>query len=126
MYALRSICLYQPHDKLIVVGDRHPWYTGPFIQMNDYYNGRPEYNVVKKILAALQSISNDFILWQDDIFKLNHNPVKNCYSDTLQHALKRRSEGRFKRSLQNTYNLYPEGLFYGGHTPMIMNRKKFI
>lgn len=120
-YTLRSICLYQPHSRLIVIGDKPLWYTGEYLSATDT-PGRPEFNVASKLLAA--GIDDDFILWQDDIFKLNNKPVVNCYCDTLKHALTERRHGRFREVLCNTYNTFPDGMYYGGHTPMIMNGVK--
>lgn len=89
-------------------------------------NGRPEFSVAGKIMRATQVVSEDFILWQDDIFKLNHNPIKPVYCNTLKKALEIRKEGRFKGIMQNTAKVFPDGYYYGGHTPMVINGKKFI
>lgn len=123
-YALRSICKYQPHDRVILVGDTEEWYKGDVILKEDTDN-RPEFSVASKILRGIQEASEDFILWQDDIFKLNDNPVKPVYCDTLKHIMDVRHEGRFKNVLSNTYALFPDGYYYGGHTPMVMNGKLF-
>lgn len=124
IYALRSICLYQTHDSVMLVGDLPNWYTGDHMTA-EYVLGRPEFDVTKKILTAIPHISEDFILWQDDIFKLNNSPIKPVYCDTLKHALQVRNVARFYGIMLNTYTKFPDGFYYGGHTPMIINGKKF-
>lgn len=124
-YAIRSICKFQPHDKIFVVGYRPEWYTGEFIPYQDIPS-RPEYNVVSKILQAIPKMSEDFILWQDDIFKLNNKPITPVYCDTIADALRKRKPGRFRNILENTYNIFPNGYYYGGHTPMVISSIKFI
>jgi hypothetical protein len=123
-YALRSICKYQEHDKLLLVGDTPEWYKGDKISV-EYVLGRPEFDVTRKILMAIPRLSKDFILWQDDIYKLNSNKIKPVYCDTLSNALSKRREGRFKGIMQNTLAAFPDGYYYGGHTPMIINGEKF-
>lgn len=123
-YALRSICRYQFHERVLLVGDCPDWYKGDHIQASDVH-GRPEFSVTHKILKAAKQSSPDFILWQDDIYKLNYDPIKPVYCDTLEHALEVRQEGRFRNILKNTYCRFPYGFYYGGHTPMIINGKLF-
>lgn len=123
-YALRSICKFQPHDRVILVGDTEAWYKGDVILKEDV-DGRPEFSVACKILRGMQESSENFILWQDDIYKLNDSPIKPVYCDTLKHAVNARHDGRFRGIMQNTLACFPDGYYYGGHTPMIMNGKKF-
>lgn len=123
-YALRSICLYQPHDEVILIGDIPEWYSGKHIPATDIH-GRPEFSVTSKILKGIECCSEDFILWQDDIYKLNHKEIKPFYCNTLKDALFLRQEGRFRNIMANTVELFPDGYYYGGHTPMVINGKKF-
>lgn len=121
-YALRSICLYQPHDRIIIAGDLPKWCTAHNIK-SEYVLGRPEFDVTKKILTASKVSTEDFILWQDDIYKLKEGEIKPVYCDTLKDALIKRQEGRLKGIIENTVSEFPEGYYYGGHTPMVMNGK---
>lgn len=124
-YALRGICLYQPHFRVFLVGDKPDWYTGDHLR-SEFVFGRPEFDVTKKILTAIsKGITDDFILWQDDIYKLNDNPVKPVYCDTLKHAVEVRYPARFFNIMNNTLEKFPDGYYYGGHTPMVMNGKLF-
>lgn len=123
-YTLRSICLYQPHTRVILVGERPDWYQGDHIPATDVRN-RPEFSVTSKILKGIKVATDDFILWQDDIYKLNSNQVKPVYCDTLKHAVEVRHPARFYNIMMNTLEKFPDGYYYGGHTPMVMNGKVF-
>lgn len=123
-FALRSICKYQHHSRVILVGDRPDWYQGDHIQAADV-QGRPEFSVTSKILKGIKVATEDFILWQDDIYKLNYNPIKPVFCDTLEHAVATRHQARFYNIMRNTLDKFPDGLYYGGHTPMIINGPRF-
>lgn len=123
-FALRSICKYQPHDRLLLIGDLPSWYIGWHMAATDI-PGKPERSVMNKLLMAIPHLSNDFILWQGNIYKLNNAVIKPFYCDTLKEAARIAPNHRAREVIQNMMEVFPGGLYYEGNTPMIMNGEKF-
>lgn len=122
-YALRSIEKYQP-GRVVLVGDRPTWFKGDHIPCE---NNQPtkQTNVRNKILASIPYLTENFILWNDDIYKLNSDPLIPTNCGTLQDELKKDHTSRFHACLINTAKIYPNGLFYGNHYPITINKEKF-
>lgn len=121
-YALRSICANQEHNNVIICGDVPAWYKGDSVKRKQTSKTK-QLNVADNILSA--NLSEDFILWYDDLYKLKTEPLVNTNFGTLKDALKMNFHLSTKIGIDNVLKLYPQGLFFGNHRPMIINGKKF-
>lgn len=126
-YALRSICCNQQHDNVVICGDVPSWYKGAYVCKKNTAKTK-QMNVYENICAGLifeGMVSEDFILWYDDLYKIKPEPLVNTNLGTLKDALKMNFHLSTKIGIENVLKLYPQGLFFGNHRPMIINGKKF-
>lgn len=124
-FALRSIEKFQPGSRVLLVGCVPGWYRGDYIahSRNDLTK---QINVRKKILAAIPKLSEDFILWYDDTYQLQPGEIPTTHCGTLAEACKKNLGEWFKKNVENTMLIYPDGFYYGNHYPIVINGKKFI
>lgn len=101
---------------VLLIGDRPKWYTGEHIPMADV--DRKEYSIMLKIKACPYE---DFLFSNDDIFALKDfdDTMPNYYSSTLAAAT---VYGKYVQRRDNCLTVYPDGLFYDIHTPMVINK----
>jgi len=124
-YALRSIEKFQSGSKVLLVGDKPDWYVGEYLYhtRNDLTK---QLNVLNKIIAAIPLVSDDFILWYDDLFQLHPIAIINSHYGTLKEAAAKKNLGQwFQANVENTMKIYPGGLYYGNHRPIVINGVKF-
>jgi len=82
---------------------------------------RKEFNIMTKIS---RSPYEDFLYTNDDIFAREDfdETLPNYYNCFLLDA---KVFGKYNVRRNNTMNVYPDGLFYDIHTPMVINREKY-
>ena len=132
-YSIRSAVANLPHSKIWVVGAKPDWYSGNFIPVQQTNS---KYSNVRKSLEEIgsnKSISNKFILMNDDFFIVN--PVKRITSfhggpllDKVNQYQDISMSSSYTRMLEQTYlRLLKMGieqpLDYDIHVPMPMSRR---
>jgi len=120
-YAIRALVKYfKPLSGICIIGELPYWYRGEFIEMADTKD-RKEFSIMSKIA---KSPYEDFLYCTDDTFATQpfDETLPNLYSSTLKDAT---VWGRYIGRRDNTMAVYPDGLFYDIHTPMVINREKF-
>jgi hypothetical protein len=124
-YSLRSISNLS-HNKVFIVWD-NPNRTKNIIHIpvNDNLD-TPYKNVLNKlrIICDSKQISDNFILMNDDFFILK--PIKTIpyYSNwTLKQHLNNIHDKNYQRAVLNCLKLFPDGINYNLHTPIIYNKK---
>lgn len=116
-YAIRSM---QKHfknlDGVLLIGDLPGWFTGDYLPASD--TPRKEFSIVSKIL---QCPYDNFLLSSDDIFAMHDfdETLPRYYSTTLKMAP---VYGKYVHRRNNTMQIYPDGLMYDCHKPMVINR----
>ena len=119
-YAIRSMVKhFKPLSGVVLIGDKPGWYCGEHIPAAD--TGAKEWNIVNKILL---SPYEDFLYSNDDFFAAQDfdETLPNYYSTTLREA---RVHGKYVGRVINCRSVYPDGLFYDIHTPMVINLTKY-
>lgn len=119
-YSIRSMVNhFKPLSGVVLIGDKPGWYQGEHIPATD--TGAKEWNIVNKIL---KSPYEDFLYSNDDYFATEDfsTDLPNYYSTTLREA---RVHGKYVGRVINCRSVYPDGLFYDIHTPMIINLTKY-
>lgn len=120
-YAIRSMVKYfTPLSGVVLIGDKPKWYNGEHIQCQDNSPFK-ERNIVNKILG---SPYEDFLFSNDDIFALKpfDETLPNYYSGTLTDA---KVHGKYILRRDAVKSVYPDGMFYDIHTPMVINLTKY-
>lgn len=118
-YALRSWSAYSDVTRLIIAGDKPEWLDCEAIQWP--YLHPKTLDIFLKAQAAC-SLTDQFVFGNDDHFLLQ--PLKtlpNYYYSTLTNH--KGGSDRFKDYVLFTQQLFPDGLFYDIHTPMIMDNR---
>ena len=110
---------FKPLSGVVLIGDKPGWYKGEHIPSTD--TGAKEWNIVNKILL---SPYEDFLYSNDDYFATEDfsTDLPNYYSTTLREA---RVHGKYVGRVINCRSVYPDGLFYDIHTPMVINLTKY-
>ena len=119
-YAIRSMVKhFKGMSGVVLIGDKPDWYCGGHIPAAD--TGAKEWNIVKKILL---SPYEDFLYSNDDFFAAQDfdETLPNYYSTELRTA---RVHGKYVGRVINCRSVYPDGLFYDIHTPMVINLTKY-
>lgn len=117
-YAIRSMFLYfKDITGCIIVGDKPDWYTGEHIQFPDEF-GRKEFSIYQKLMQV-----QDTVLYSnDDFFALKPFGADLPYYYT---GKVRDYAGKDKRYRDLYRACLPTWLNFDGHTPMIIDTKKF-
>ena len=119
-YAIRSMVKhFKPLSGVVLIGDKPDWYQGEHTPATD--TGAKEWNIVNKILL---SPYEDFLYSNDDFFATQDfsTDLPNYYSTELRAA---RVHGKYINRVLNVMDIYPDGLFYDIHTPMVINLTKY-
>jgi hypothetical protein len=125
-YSLRSMCQHFPHRGLFIVGKQPKWLCNAV--HIPYMDGvLKNQNIANKVLQACMTskLSDDFLFRADDIFFTAPlpDPIPDYYFGTIREAERNPRYGNaYKQVIQNT----PDGLYYDIHTPVLMNKHKFI
>ena len=120
-YCIRAFVKYYPGlSGVCLIGDKPKWYTGEHIPCTDIPN-RKEWSIVSKVM---RSPYEEFIFSCDDVYPtVPVNSLPNYYSTTLATA---KVYGKYIDRTVNTMDVFPDGLFYDIHTPIIVQRSAFI
>lgn len=116
-YAIRSMVKYfTGFTGVVIIGDKPHWYKGEHIPANDK-PGRKEWSIVSKVLMAP---CEQFLLSNDDVFALAPfgTDLPNYYSGPLTTAV---VHGKYIARRDAVRTLYPDGMFYDVHTPMVIH-----
>ena len=133
-YSIRSAVKNLKFDNLYLVGGKPDWYDGKFIAVEAIPNKFKNTQKCLSIVCSTKSISNNFILMNDDFFILKKiDKIIPYYSETI----KNRMESYSKKSGRNYYfsilsetnkllvtNGIKDPLNYDIHTPMVFNKVK--
>lgn len=133
-YSIRSVEKNLPHANVWVIGGKPGWYGGSYIQVAQNRSKFQNAKANMKVIAKSPSISEDFVLMNDDFFILK--PVKKLeyyYSGPLSEKIKY-YEGAYtsstytamlKKSLESLKLLgVVDPKDYAIHVPFIMNKEK--
>lgn len=113
-YSIRSFCKYLHIARVIVVGYKPSWYTGEHLPFAD--GKRKERNIFEKVCEAAKH-TDCFIFANDDHFMLRPDPIDYYYSRPLFAKV---SDDWYGKQCKNTYDIFPNGMFFDIHTPMII------
>lgn len=124
-YSLRSL-KHIDHDRVFVVGERPDWLTNiEHIPADDIYGSQKQRNALHKLsVATMSSVSDDFILMNDDFFILAPTIIEYAHKGTLDETLNGRATGRYLEAIKNTLVRFPDGFDYSLHIPFIYNKAK--
>lgn len=133
-YSLRSISRNLPHGRVWLSGHRPMWAANI-----RYIRGEKNPDKYKDALGnilracAQHDLTDDFILMNDDFFVLrpqthvevfHRGPLKN-FLDNFQYSSNYR--GMMEQTLQLLRSEgYADPLFYGTHTPTVMNKRNVL
>lgn len=132
-YSLRSVDLFYPDNKVIIIGGKPKWLD--FNQRRLAYNSldpksdSPYHNVMDKIEYAF-GLEETFWLMNDDIILLEPG-VLEMDTPCREHIyLKKRSykdidNSLYTQTLHKTFEHFPEGVDYDMHYPFFVERKKW-
>ncbi len=116
-YAIRSLIRYfTPFSGIVLIGDKPKWYNGEHVDCRDII-GNKEWSIVNKIL---QSPDEDFLYSNDDYFALQPfgADLPNYYQGKLSEY---KPQGNYISRVRNAMQIYPDGLMYDIHCPMVIN-----
>lgn len=120
-YAIRSICLYEQVDNVIIVGGKPAWFSGTHIPHEDYTLDRKEDNIRDKTFAGSKHTTGPFIFANDDHYLLAPLPPVTHNKGKLAECIKvRMPNGSYTRLLKNTFDIYGDVDNVDTHCPMVM------
>jgi hypothetical protein len=118
-FCIRSIEQYYSYDKLWVVGYLPDYLQCNHIQVEDNHD-IPQVNVCQKIDKALDCVSNDFVLFHDDMYLLEEYKPVQYYHGMLSHKYDSLGRCKRKKCIANTLRYIGQGYNYELHYPMPM------
>ncbi len=130
-YSLRSVVKFLPNSNIWIVGYKPNWYVGNFLSVEDIGNKFENINNCYKKIIEEKSISEDFLVMNDDFFFLSNNNKYNYYSGFLKDKIVNHIElngiSRYSRALRTAVDALKkrgikEPLNYDIHTPMALNK----
>lgn len=130
-YALRSIdANLSGHRNIYLIGEKPSWITNVIhIPCNDIFH-RKQLSIFRKLMFAAkdESVSNNFIRWDDDVYLLEPWHVKNIkdwHNGTLQDWANKPINSGYREVIKRTAKLFPSGLYYDIHAPRIFNKQRY-
>ena len=131
-YSIRSVVTNLKPDSVWILGYKPNWYTGNFIEVPDIGNKFENITNCYKVISNSNSISEDFILMNDDFFVMFPTAkIPVVYDGTLTEKIELHIEEygptAYSRVLKNanTYlknNKIKNALNYDVHFPMQINK----
>lgn len=129
-YSIRSVERFLPGSRVWIVGDLPDWHTG---ENHIYYPDSthvPYINTFIKLREACRTreVSDDFIYFDDDMILLRpYQPVTYTNGMIKKKAKSfRNGHDHWSRALIETAKLTPGGKNYCTHTPLPVNKTKFL
>lgn len=119
------------YRNIYIIGEKPGWITNvTHIPCTDIYH-RKAFSIFRKMLTAAknQDVSQNFISWADDTYLLqpfHTSEIKDWYDGTLKEWTCKNINSLYRQIIKNTWNLFPDGLFYNVHTPCIYEKHRFI
>ncbi len=128
-YSLRSMSNV-PHDRVIIVGGKPSWITNiVHIKETDSHSLKG-YNSMRKLLAAFNVVSEDFIYMNDDFFMLKEQNIQYFHQGKLKDNVERRGPllnfSRYWAGMKRVSILFEEPLDYEIHYPFIFNKNRLL
>lgn len=132
LYSFRSLKNI-PHKDVVIIGEMPEWiikWNVRFIHHDDHKLSK-YLNVIDKyrVICDDESISEEFILMNDDIYILN--PIddipyysKGTMEEHLSYIYRKHWKSSYYEILKRVSDKYPDGYSYNTHTPIIYNKKK--
>jgi hypothetical protein len=131
-YSLRSLQKNLPNGNVWLIGGKPDWYTGNYLQVDDVGNKFDNITNCYKILPTIDSLSNNFVLMNDDFFILKPiTEVPIIYHGTLENkiinSVSINGISRYSRTLAKAkkdllLNGIKNPLCYDVHFPMVFNK----
>lgn len=130
-YSIRSVLKHFPLANIWVVGGKPNWYNGNYIEVKDTGNKFQNINNCYKNIIITNSISNDFIVMNDDFFILSNNNNYKYYDGLIKDKIINHYEiygnSSYARALKGCVEALKkkgihEPLNYDIHTPMTLNK----
>ncbi len=121
-YCLRGIEMFAPDNEIILIGDKPKWVKNiTHVSFKDNNDLRwKEKNIFEKVLL----VKDDFWFFNDDHFLLDKLPNYH-YSGTLRELKERYNPSNsFRKTLQNTINVFGDIHNYFRHAPIYIERNK--
>jgi len=121
-YAIRSMVKhFKPLSGVLIIGDKPEWYRGDHIARADL-KGEKEKSMMLKVLAAPDPV---FLYSNDDFFAAaDFGPdLPNYYDVPCEELAIRHPQADYRKMY---FNCGPAWLNYDIHTPMIMQKARFI
>ena len=118
------------YRNIYLIGEKPSWVTNvTHIPLNDL-PGKKAFSIFRKIMTAAkeETVSDNFIAWADDTYLLEPLPateIKDWYDNTLKHWTHLNINSLYRQIIKNTWNLFPDGLFYNVHAPCIYDKGRF-
>jgi len=127
-YCLRAIQKYLTgYTGVVLIGIPPDWYKGDYVLAPDF-DGRKQYSIYQKLLTACEYCTENFPMFNDDHFllkPLHADEIKYWYNHTLKEELNLDLTARYRQTVFGTYKIFPNGLNFDIHTPIIYNKEKF-
>lgn len=116
-YALRSWQQYSTIERVLIIGHKPDWYTGDHIRFDHHYSKTED--IFRKTEYAA-TLYDRFIFANDDhvlLQPLNELPY---YYDGYLKDFRSSGSDTFRRYVNNTLQLFPDGKYFDVHTPMVV------
>lgn len=130
-YALRSIETHLTgYRDIYLFGAKPSWVQNVIHIRHGDQTQRKQLNIYKKFLAAAntESVSENFIRWDDDVYLLNPmdvSEIKDWHGGTLKHWSELNINTLYRNVIKNTLQIFPDGLYYDIHAPRVFNKEKY-
>jgi hypothetical protein len=128
-YSLRSLKNLK-HDKVIIVGGHPDWLKGVSFVEEEDISTLKGLNTLRKIKAAANVASDDFILMNDDIFLMKPQEIKYYHQGKLKENVERKAPllnySRYWQGMHRVSILFKDPLDYELHYPFIFNKNNFF
>jgi hypothetical protein len=131
-YSLRSLQKNLPSGNVWLVGGKPDWYIGNYLQVDDLGNKFDNITNCYKALQEIDSLSNNFVLMNDDFFILKpitevpiiyHGTLENKIANSISvNGISRYSRTLVKAKKDLLLIGIKNPLCYDVHFPMVFNK----
>lgn len=128
-FSLRSAEKFLSFDKVFIIGYL-PEFISPYKVIYIPFQDNPaqkykSVNAKVRLILENPDISEDFIFMNDDFWLLKEwKTIPYYYYRTLADRIKYRTGGTYLQRLENTLKIFPNGLNYELHCPIVFNKEK--
>lgn len=134
-YTLRSIEKNVPHNRVVIVGGKHDWFSDKIIYIPKYQRPLKYVDAESNIrLGLLSDLSDEFLFFNDDMIITNKlTTLPNYHLGTLSDCLRQRKArigvSGYNNAMRDTIGFLQllgikEPLNYSAHIPMKMKKRE--